>query len=172
MLRLAPVLAIVLIITGCDPAVEARYQPTTVDEVYGPLSHVSGVDEEVHQLPAPPPALDASEAPPRVCRPPGVVLKPIDIVGLRDDTPRPRRLEPTPLVAMYEPPMPSPPPGPAHRIASWNQHREIGVKEPIATPIEPSTVQAGTSLYRVEPARYGAYRRDIYAWCNDAANLR
>lgn len=170
--RLAPLAVVVLALVGCDPAVQARYQPTSVDEVFGAFSHVSGVEDEIHQLPAPPPALDVADLPPRSCRPPGLVMKPTDMVGLRDDRPRLRTLEPTPLVASYEPPMPSPPPGPAYRIASWNLHQEVGAKEPIATPIEPSTVQPGRSIYRTEPVLYGAYRRDVYAWCNEAANRR
>jgi len=101
-----------------------------------------------------------------------VTLKPTDMVGLRDDHEHALTLEPTLLVAMYEPPMPSPPPGPAYRIASWNPHQEVGAKEPIATPSEPSKLEPGRSIYRNEPALYGAYRRDIYAWCNEAANRR
>ncbi len=172
MRRLLPVAIVALALAGCDPAVQARYQPTSVDEVFGMFSHVSGVDDEVHQLPASPPALDVADLPPRACRPPGVVMKPTDLLGLREDRERRTTVEPIPLVAMYEPPLPSPPPGPAHRIASWNQHYEVGAKEPIATPIERVNLDPGHSIYRNEPIRYGAYRRDVYAWCNDAANKR
>jgi len=169
---LLPVAAVLLVLTGCDPAVQARYQPTSVDEVFGPFSRISGVEAEVHELPAAPPALDATEAHARVCRPPGLTLKPTDMVGLRDDTPRITRIEPTALVASYEPPLPSPPPGPAYRIASWNQHEIVGAKEPISTPPYAPDLEPGHSVYRNPPILTGSYRRDIYSWCYPAANLR
>lgn len=169
---LLPVAAVLLVLTGCDPAVQARYQPTSVDEVFGPFSRVVGVDAEVHELPAPPPALDPADARARICRPPGLTLKPTDMVGLRDDTMRMVTIEPTPLVASYEPPLRSPPPGPAYRIASWNLHDEVGAKEPIATPPYKPDLEPGRSVHRNQPIATGAYRRDIYSWCYPAANLR
>jgi len=172
MRRLLPLAVVALALAGCDPAVQARYQPTSVDEIFGAYSRVSDVDPEVHELPGPPPALDNAEFAKRHCRPPGLQFKPTDMVGLRNDTAVVRTLEPTPLVAMYEPQLPSPPPGPAHRIASWNQHQEVGAKEPIGTPIERVNLDPGHSIYRNEPRLYGAYRRDVYAWCNDDANRR
>ncbi|MBN8526465.1 MAG: hypothetical protein J0M02_14115, partial [Planctomycetes bacterium] len=108
----------------------------------------------------------------RVCRPPGLVLKPTDMVGLRDDPQRIVRSEPTLLVASYEPPMRSPPPGPAYRIASWNLHEERGAKEHIATPPYRPMLEPGRSVQQNEPTRTGAYRRDIYSWCYPQANLR
>lgn len=172
MRRLLPLAVAVLALAGCDPAVQARYQPTSVDEVFGAFSRVGGVDDEVHELPAPPPAVDTADLRTRPCRPPGVVMKPTDMVGILDDRAVVRRGEVTPLVAMYEPPLPSPPPGPAHRLSSWNQHYETGAKENIATPLEYKAVDPGRSIYRNEPSLYGAYRRDVYAWCNEAANRR
>lgn len=169
---LLPLAAALLALAGCDPAVQARYQPTSVDEVFGPFSRISGVDAEVHELPAPPPALDPASAQARICRPPGLVLKPTDLVGLHDDTPRIVRSEPTPLFASYEPPLPSPPPMPAHRIASWNQHEERGAKERITTPPYRPELDPGRSVQRNEPVLTGTYRRDIYSWCYPAANLR
>ncbi len=169
---LLPLAVIALVLSGCDPAVEARYQPTSVDEVFGPFSQVHGVDAEVHQLPSQPPAIDVADLSYRPCRPPGVVLKPTDLVGLRETPSYDRHNEPTLLVASYGPPLPSPPPGPAYRISSWNQHQEIGAKEPIKGPAYLPTLEAGRSIYRNEPALYGTYRRDVYAWCDDAANLR
>ncbi len=169
---LLPIAVIALVLTGCDSSVEARYQPTSVDEVFGPFSRVSGVDPEVHELPASPPAVDVADLPGRPCRPPGLVLKPTDLVALRSDPEYLRRNEPALLVASFEPPLPSPPPGPSYRIASWNQHSELGAKEPIAGPAYLPTLRGGTSIYRNEPALYGSYRRDVYAWCDDAANLR
>ena len=169
---LLPLAAIAFLLSGCDPAVEARYQPTSVDEVFGPFSHVGGVDAEVHQLPSQPPAIDVAELVDRPCRPPGVVLKPTDMVALRETPSYDRRNEPTLMVASYEPPLRSPPPGPAYRISSWIQHEEIGAKESITGPAYLPTLEPGRSVYRNEPALYGSYRRDVYAWCNDAANLR
>ncbi len=172
MSRLAPLVVIVLALVGCDPAVQARYQPTSVDEVFGPFSRIGGIDAEVHELPAPPPALDQAEFTPRACRPPGVLQKPLDMVGIHDDRGHGTTVEPTLLASTYEPPLPSPPPGPAYRIAGWNRAEMVGAKESIATPSEPSKLVPGRSVYRNEPVLYGAYRRDVYAWCDDAANLR
>ncbi len=50
--RLIPLAVIALALVGCDPAVQARYHPTSVDEVFGPFSRISGVDAEMHELPA------------------------------------------------------------------------------------------------------------------------
>jgi hypothetical protein len=171
MSRLVPLAILALALVGCDPAVQARYQPVSSEDIW-PITPVPGVDDEVHELPTHPPALDQTQSRPRACRPPGVLMKSADVVGLRDDRAHLATLEPTLLAGMYEPPMASPPPGPAYRLASWSQHQDVGAKEPIATPSEPSRLEPGRSLYRNEPALYGAWRRDIYAWCNDAANLR
>lgn len=169
--RLVPLAIIALALVGCDPAVQARYQPTSTDDMW-PITPVAGVDDEVHELPSAPRALDQANLPPRACRPPGVVMKPTSMVGQRDDRPHLATLEPTLLAGMYEPPLPSPPPGPAYRIASWNQHVEVGAKEPIATPIESSRLEPGRSIYRNEPVLHAAWRRDVYSWCAEAANLR
>lgn len=170
--RLAPLAVIVVALVGCDPAVQSRYQPTSVDEVFGALPRVSGVEAAMFELPAAPPAIDTIDLPKRACRPPGVTQKPTDMVGLQESRYHLRTVEPTLMVASSEPPMRSPPPSPAYRIASWDQHQEVGAKESIATPIEPSTLQPGRSIQRNEPILYGAYRRDVYSWCNDAANTR
>jgi len=101
----------------------------------------------------------------------GIVVV-LTIVGLRTERIHATTIEPTVLLGSYEPPPPSPPPGPSYRIASWQPHQQVGAKESIATPIEPLRIEPGRSVYRRLPEPIGAYRRDIYAWCNDAANLR
>lgn len=170
---LAPLALAALALAGCDPSVQARYRPTSVDEVFGPFSGVIGVDDpEVYELPGPPPALGAVDIDGRACTPPGVKLWRHGIVALREEDIRQRRLEPTPLVAEFEPPLPSPPPMPAHRIASWQLHDEPGVKEPIGTPYWTPTAEAGRSIHRNDPTLDVAYRRDIWSWCHPAANQR
>lgn len=170
--RLIAIAVVALALVGCDPAVQARYQPTSVDDIFNPITRVAGVAADMHELPNTPPAMDESEVRPRSCRPPGVGMPPTSMVGIRDDSERVQRLDPTPMVAMYEPPLPSPPPGSPYPIASWNQHVEKGAKEPIATPVEWTDLTPGRSIYRNEPTPAGSYRRDIYSWCDDAANRR
>jgi hypothetical protein len=166
---LLPAVIAMLALAGCDPAVQARYMPTSVEEGF---SSSFGVDREVLELPAAPPALDVADMPQRNCRPPGQTLKPVDMVGLRDDTTRMVTIEPTLLAGTYEPPLPSPPPGPAYRIASWTLHEEVGAKESISSPPFKPTAEPGHSVQRIEPMPMGIYRRDVYSWCEPQANLR
>lgn len=169
---LIPLAALGLALAGCDPAVQARYQPTSVDEVFGPFSRVGGVDDEVYELPASPPVLDEQDLRPRVCRTPGQLLKPTDQVAIAPDRTIMRRAEASPLFSTYEPPPASPPPGPAYRIASWEMHQPVGAREPIWTKPYAPTIEPGRSVYRNPPERLGAYQRFERIWCDDAANLR
>lgn len=169
---LLPVAAALLCLAGCDPAVKSRYQPTSVNEVFGAFSGVSGVDDEVHELPAPPPAVGAIDIDKRRCRPPGVLMKPTDMVAWSPAGSRVVRADPSLIEGMYEPPLPSPPPGPAHRISSWNPHEDPGVKERISTPPYSPRLEPGRSIYGGSVTPMGAYRRDTYSWCEDAPNRR
>lgn len=167
-----PIVACGLILAGCDPAVQARYQPTSTDEIFGAFSRVGGVDSETYELPATPPANVADAFRPRACRRPGLLMKPVDVVGLSALPSYRRTAEPTPLVAMSEPPPPSPRPDPAYRIASWNPHQELGVKEPIATPPYAPKLEPGRSVYRNEAPKLGVYQDFELVWCDEAARLR
>jgi hypothetical protein len=161
-----------LALAGCDPAVQARHQPTSVDEIFGAFSRVGGMSSEVYELPAKPPALADGDVRPRPCRPPGLLLKPTDLVALTPSLRASHPSEPTILVAMEEPPPAAPRPGPPYRIASWNLHQEPGVKEPIASPPYAPRLLPGRSVYRNEPQKLGAYRDFERVWCDDEANLR
>jgi hypothetical protein len=173
MLRLAPLAVIILALVGCDLTVQARYQPTTVEEVFGAQPMVSGVAADMHELPATPPAIHQTGLSKRSNRRPGVTLKPTDMVGVRDSRARVSSGEPTLQGGWHEPPMRSPPPGPAYRIATYSfRQEEIGAKESIATPIEPSTLRPGRSIYRAEPTLMGAYRSDAYSYGSEDANRR
>jgi hypothetical protein len=169
---LLPILFALLALAGCDPAVQSRYQPTSVDEVFGSFSRIGGVDDEVYELPASPPGIDGASASRRSCRPPGQTMKPVDVVGWRVETRRDVTIDPLPLFAMEEPPMRSPPPGPAYRIASWQPHLEPGAKESIYTPPYSPKLEPGRSVQREPPRAMGSYRRDIWSWCYEAANQR
>lgn len=169
---LVPLAALGLALAGCDPAVQARYHPTSVDEVFGSFSHVSGVEGEVYELPNTPPALVETDARSRSCLPPGLVHKPISLVGLREDPHSYRTLEPTAFVAMEEPGLPSPRPGKAYAMYGWQPATTTGAKEPISEPPYSPDLQPGRSIYRGEPTPLGSYRRDTYSWCDDDANLR
>ena len=163
---------LVCVFSGCDPAVQARAQPTSVDEVFGAFSHISGIDSQVYELPAVPPAVGAVLPESRPCRPPGQLMKPTPMVALRDTWTIPRKLEPTALVAWEEPPLASPPAGPGVTIAATEEPYKPGAKESLASPPYSPKLEPGRSMYRNEPAKVSAWRDDTYSWCNPDANTR
>lgn len=170
---LIPLAILGLALAGCDPVVQARYQPTSINEVFGAFSRVGGVDVEVYELPAPPPAGADDPVRQRPVRPPGLVLKPVDLVALDTRSPAPTHLlELTPLVAMEEPPPSSPRPGPPYPIASWNLHKEPGAKERISSPPYSPRLEPGRSLYRAEPQKIVSYQDFEKVWGNEDAPLR
>ncbi|MCS6970684.1 MAG: hypothetical protein RMM29_01120 [Planctomycetota bacterium] len=173
MRRLCALAAAVLILAGCDPAVQARQPPTSVDQAFGPFAWRSpDVPRQVYELPAERPALDPRDAQPRTCRRPGPRFPPSPLVGLRADEQTMHYQPAIPLVGWQEPPLPAPPPLPGGRLFGWREEAPPGPKEPIATRSEPLRLQPGRSLSRAEPIPLVAYRRDEYSWCNPAANLR
>lgn len=169
---LLPLAALLAVFAGCDPAVQARYQPTTVDEAFGPFSRIYGVDEQVYELPAPPPAIGEIETRPRPCRPPGVLFKPMPMVATHEPVTSLHRNEPTLMAGWQEPPLSSPPPPKPIPIAAWKFDEPVGAREPIRTPPFSPTLEPGRSIYLNQPIAVGAYRRDIYSWCDEAANQR
>lgn len=173
-----PLAALGLVLAGCDPAVEARQHPSSVDEVFGAFSHVGGIELEVYELPAAPAALNPAElrqipddkGPP--LRRHGQVMKPVAMVGYRTVPEAERQADPTPLVAMEEPLPAGMPLGIPYRIASWNQHRERGAKESLTTPPYAPHLDPGHSVYTNEPQKLGAYQVLEPVWDNDKARLR
>jgi hypothetical protein len=168
---LLPLVVLGAAFAGCDRQTMSRYQPTSIDEAFDD-ARKPGVGLDVYELPASSPARIGDEVRPRAKRQPGLLLKPVDMVGLSASLPSSHLLEPTALVAMEEPPPRSPPPGPAHRIASWNPHQEPGAKESISTPLYAPRLVPGRSVYRAEPQKMGAYHDFERVWNNEAADLR
>lgn len=164
--------ALALALAGCDTAVQARYHPTSVDEVYGFGSHVSGVTGETYELPARPPATTDADVLARDCNPPGQVFKPDIMVGLRNDPLHYTTLEPIALAAWQEPGLSSPKPGKPYALYGWQPATERGAREDIRGEMQGKAVDPGRSLYRGDVTRMGAYRGDVYSWCDDKANLR
>ena len=168
---LLPLAVLGLALAGCNQTVVVRYQPTSVEELF-PVSPIGGVGNEVFELPAPPPALANEDLRRRPSRPPGQLLKPVDLVGLSPSRSTSTTSEPTVLVAMEEPPPTAPRPGPPCRLASWNLHQEPGAKERIASPPYSPRLEPGRSVYRNEAQKLGAYHDFERVWNDDAANLR
>lgn len=170
-MRALAVLAAALILAGCDPAVQARRPPTSVDEAFGPFVWRREA-RQVYELPAERPALDPLDARPRDCRPPGPQFKPQPLVGIYEPRRVERRREPLALVGWQEPAPSGPPPLPPLRLHGWYDEPSPGAKEPIATRLDPLRLEPGRSVYRAEPIPLAAYRRDEVIWCNEAARRR
>ncbi|MEK7413119.1 MAG: hypothetical protein AAB263_07365 [Planctomycetota bacterium] len=162
----------VILCSGCDPAVQARSQPTSVEEVFGVFSRISNIESEVYELPAAPPDLAGEARAKRPCRPPGQLMKPTSMAAFQDTYTHERRGDSTAMGAWDEPLLKSPGPGPAYAIASWEPAMRVGAKESTPTaPFKP-VVEPGRSIYRVEPMTMSAWRSDDYSWCNPEANKR